>query len=124
MRKLQVIDCLSNNEFFELLDKECLVLKLVIVTDPLDQHRYELVSPHFQEDAQRRFAIMYANKLHPSTQGRDEVQSISRARVAKSDAHSPCRSVQRKATASRTKVSANSTGTLKGNCMVKGTKEE
>ena len=86
-RELHAIDDTRDNEFHELQDKECLGLNLVTIIDLQDQHRSELVSRHLEEDARRQFAIMYASRLDPLVEGRNEVQGINRARVAEGDAN-------------------------------------
>ena len=86
MRELQVIDCLSGNESYELLEKKCLRLEWVTSIDPQDQDRCELAARHLQEDVRWQFTTTHASQLDPLAEGRHVVQGSDRARVAKSSA--------------------------------------
>ena len=53
LRELQVIDCLSETESYELFDNECPRLEQATSIDPQDQRRYELVTRRSQNAALR-----------------------------------------------------------------------
>ena len=82
MGEPQVIHCLSDHVFYELLDKERLRLRQATIIDIQDEVKCGLVMLHMRDDMLRRHLIMHVTRLDTFFEVREEVQDIARSREA------------------------------------------
>ena len=81
---MQVIDCLSETESDELLDKERLRLMQVANIDIQDKVKCGLLTLHMQDKTLRDRQIMLVSSLDAFFEARKELQDIARAKAASS----------------------------------------